>query len=146
MAEDTAPGALPSVTPESIFVGRQPIFDRKQNVYAYELLFRSGEENASNVVSDDLATSLVLSNTFIEIGLERIVGNARAFINCPRSMLLEECHLPPDRVVLELPETIEVDTLLIERCRALKEQGLCLRSMTSCLRLRGNRWCRSPMS
>jgi len=126
MAEDIAPGALPSVTPESIFVGRQPIFDRKQNVYAYELLFRSGEENASNVVSDDLATSLVLSNTFIEIGLERIVGDARAFINCPRSMLLEECHLPPDRVVLELLETIEVDMLLIERCRALKGQGFML--------------------
>ncbi len=33
-----------------IFVARQPIFDVKKHVYAYELLYRAGEQNQSNVI------------------------------------------------------------------------------------------------
>ena len=32
----------------NVFLGRQPILDRQQQLFAYELLFRSGSENSAN--------------------------------------------------------------------------------------------------
>ena len=52
-----------------IFVARQPIFDRKQSVIAYELLFRDGLQDACLEHNDDRATSSVLAGTFALIGL-----------------------------------------------------------------------------
>ena len=89
-----------------IFIGRQPIYDRKMSVYAYELLFRSASENSANIVDGDQATSDVIVNTFMEIGLDKIVSDRLAFINLTRSFFVDETtiSLPKDRVVLELGE------------------------------------------
>ena len=51
------------------FVGRQPIFNRNNEVYAYELLYRSSLKNAVGDVDFDVATSQLIMNAFIEIGL-----------------------------------------------------------------------------
>jgi len=108
---------------EDIFVGRQPILDRRLDVFAYELLFRSSDRNRADHVCDEDATNQVLSNTFFEIGFTEMVGDALAFINCPRSVLMDESYLPSDRVVLEVLEHLTVDQALVDGCRARKEQG-----------------------
>ena len=46
-----------------VFMARQPIFDRNNNVIAYELLFRSGCENAYDNVDGDEATLNVIANS-----------------------------------------------------------------------------------
>ena len=96
---------------DNIFVGRQPIFDRDSNLYAYELLFRDGSENAAGVVDGDQATSRVIINVFLEIGLDRIVGPQRAFINFTRRFFIdrESLPLPAERVVLEVLEDVPPD-------------------------------------
>lgn len=109
-----------------VFVGRQPIYDRKLGVYGYELLFRSGEvNNASGAVSADGATSQTIVNTFLEIGLEKIVGSRYAFINLTESFFLEEDKLPisPKQVILEVLEDIPVTDKLIEAVKRLHKQG-----------------------
>ena len=108
-----------------IFVGRQPIYDRGLEVVAYELLFRSGESNRAGVVDGDLATSQVLHNTFVEIGLDTIVGCKQAFINFTRDFILQDytAVFPADRVVIEVLEDIAVDMALITAIRALSTQG-----------------------
>lgn len=109
-----------------VFVGRQPIYDRELGVYGYELLFRSGEaNNADDVTSADGATSQTIVNTFIEIGLEKIVGRRYAFINLTESFFLEEDKLPisPKQVILEVLEDIPVTDKLIEAVKRLHKQG-----------------------
>ena len=109
-----------------VFVGRQPIYDRKLGVYGYELLFRSGvANNAAGAVSADGATSQTIINTFIEIGLEKLVGGRYAFINLTESFLLEEDKLPisPKQVILEVLEDIPVTDNLIEAVKRLHKQG-----------------------
>lgn len=110
---------------KDIFVGRQPIFNRRQGVYAYELLFRSAQQNVANIVDGDKATSDVIINTFMEIGLENIVGNKLAFINLTRTFFVNETSvsLPKDRVVLELLEDIEADDDVVAGVKRLREQG-----------------------
>ncbi len=63
-----------------VFVGRQPIYNRRLDVVAYELLFRSGEVNRADITDGDRATSQVVHDAFMEIGLDTIVGSQRAFI------------------------------------------------------------------
>ncbi len=108
-----------------IFIGRQPIYDRKQGVYAYELLFRSAQRNVADFVDGDRATSDVIVNTFMEIGLDNIVGDKLAFINLTRAFFVDETtiSLPRDRVVLELLEDIEADEEVVAGVTRLCQQG-----------------------
>lgn len=110
---------------DDIFVGRQPIYDARLEVYAYELLFRAGDTTTADVVDGDQATSQVIVNTFIEIGLDQIVGDRLAFLNLTRSFLIKDLSgvLPPGRVVLEVLEDIEPDAEVRTGLRRLGEQG-----------------------
>jgi EAL and modified HD-GYP domain-containing signal transduction protein len=50
---------------EPIFVARQPIFDRNQNIWGYELLFRhSGQAGTAKVTDPDVATAKVIADGF----------------------------------------------------------------------------------
>ncbi|MFG0336136.1 MAG: EAL and HDOD domain-containing protein, partial [Maioricimonas sp. JB049] len=106
-------------------IGRQPIFDAHKQVVAYELLFRSSQKNAANVLDEDQATGDVLVNAFVEIGLEGLVGNRLAFINLTRRFIENEELIPdaPERLVLEILETIVPDAALIQRIATLAERG-----------------------
>jgi EAL and modified HD-GYP domain-containing signal transduction protein len=107
------------------FLGRQPIFDADLNVKAYELLYRSADVDCSGVIDGDRATSDVLLNSFLEVGLSRVVGGHQAFINLTRSFLLKHDHLPPpsDQLVLEVLEDIDIDEALVAAVTTLHDQG-----------------------
>ncbi|MBN1292510.1 MAG: HDOD domain-containing protein [Candidatus Latescibacteria bacterium] len=103
-----------------VFVGRKPIYDRNLEVAGYELLLHRYETDESEFTDDDHASSQMILNTFMEIGLDRLVGEGLAFINLPRSFILEKFPLRflHDRVILEIRDNISFDEELIE---ALKE-------------------------
>lgn len=114
---------------EEIFIGRQPILDRKQELFAYELLFRSGnKQNAANVRDDLSATANVISHAFADLGIEQALGPYKGFINCDESILLSDMLeiLPSDKIVLEVLETVEVTPAIVERCTELKARGFTL--------------------
>jgi len=112
----------------NVIIARQAIFDRKLNVYAYELLFRENKhQQYSNVsaTSGDDATSQVINHSFMELGIERVIGNNIAFINLTRNFVLSDDPLPftQDRVVLEILEDIVVDDDIINATQKLVDQG-----------------------
>lgn len=108
-----------------VYVGRQPVYDRELMVTGYELLFRDSNADKANFVDGDLATSQVIINTFLEIGIERLVGKGMAFINLTRGFILEKFPLPllQGRVVLEILEDIEIDRELISALHEIRESG-----------------------
>ncbi len=111
---------------EEIFIGRQPILDRKHQLVAYELLFRSGgQKNEANVQDDLGATASVINHAFAELGVEQALGPYKGFINCDASLLLSDIIeiLPTDKIVLEILETVEVTPEIVERCAELKARG-----------------------
>jgi len=112
---------------DPIQVGRQAIFDRDLGVHAYELLYRDAQ--GRNTMSDgDQASSLTLLNAFMEIGLDRIVGPHKAFINLTRHFFVDMPPIPfsPERVVFEVLEDIEVDDVLLDRLATMASQGFAL--------------------
>lgn len=109
-----------------VFVARQPIFDRRQKIFAYELLFRSNshEENY-NYHDGDRATSAVLSNSFLTIGMQTLTGGKRAFINFTKNLLLQEVAsiFPKELVAIEVLENVEPSEEIVAACKRLKDQG-----------------------
>ena len=86
-----------------VFVARQPIFDRRTQVYGYELLFRTGLENFCPQDDLDHAAASVLENAWLTFGLPALIGTKKAFINFTRSLLVGGygLSLPPPSFLLQ---------------------------------------------
>ena len=105
-------------------VGRQAIFDRKLELFGYELLYR-GPRDANTAWDGDQASSVTMLDAYLEIGIDKIVGPHRAFFNLTHPLLTELPNLPlaPDRAVLEILEDVPVDDALIAGLLRLKADG-----------------------
>ncbi|MCM1129919.1 MAG: HDOD domain-containing protein [Alistipes senegalensis] len=113
------------VPTEEIYLGRQPILDRSQSLYAFELLFRSKGSDKANVVDHAAATSEVILDTLSAFGMEAILGRYAGFINCDAAFLQSDVIelLPPEKTVLEIIRTAKADEAIVRRCLELKEKG-----------------------
>ena len=105
------------------YVARQPIFDREQKVFGYELLFRNGIENCFRGNLDEASRSTLDSSLLM--GLDVLCDGRRAFVNCTRDTLIKSLVtlLPSTSTVVEILETVPADPDVIAACRSLKEQG-----------------------
>ncbi len=119
--EKAAPPALS--LPGQRFVARQPIFDREQNVFGYELLFRNGVEEFFNA-DPELAARSTLDSSLL-YGINTLCDNRRAFVNCTREVLFKDLItlLPPSQTVAEILETVEPEDRVIAACKRLKAAG-----------------------
>lgn len=107
------------------YIGRQPIFDRRNRVCAYDLLYRSSLENEIGNVNRAVATSRVIVDAFVEIGIEKIVGEHRVIFNVDEAFLVDPdlLTLPVDRVVLQLPSTSSGTAETVAVLDRLKSDG-----------------------
>src|ERR1700733_6887791 len=117
-----------------VYLGRQPILDSRLAIIGYELLFRSSEANFCDVTDDVAATSQVIVNAVLGVGLDRLLGGKPAFINFDRTLLLGDWTtlLPPDKVVIEILETVSPDQEVLSACHKLQQQGYAL-ALDDCL-------------
>jgi len=106
-------------------VARQPIFERDQKIFGYELLFRQPGDQKAIFNNPIQATAQVIFSAFFEIGVERMVGSAQAFINVTNKFILENhCRfLPKDRVVFEIASEATPDPALLQRLKTLSGEG-----------------------
>lgn len=111
-----------------IYIARQPIFNNKLEVFAYELLYRSGVDNFSNVSDGDSATSSVITNGLMLLGMDDLTQGKKSFINFTKNLIIEKIPLlfSNEIVVVELLEDIIPDDDFIEVCKDLKEKGYIL--------------------
>ncbi|HEY0962221.1 MAG TPA: HDOD domain-containing protein [Pseudomonadales bacterium] len=123
------PRAAISQEPGStIYLARQPIFDIQMEVHAYEILFRNSATNSASIADGNKATSTLITNTFVEMGIDEIADGRVAFINLTRDFLVGKLPMPiePGKVVLEILEDISADPESIAGTRALAAQGYAL--------------------
>lgn len=109
-----------------IFVARQPIFDRNQDVFAYELLYRDSEKNYfSGNVTSDVATSILLMNSFMNFGITNLVGQHKAFLNFEKALVMNDIPLllAKENVVIELLEDVIPDNSFMHKIKDLKDKG-----------------------
>ncbi len=108
-----------------VYVARQPILNRNNKLYGYELLFRDGTSNLFPDVDGDAASSSVISNSYLTIGIDRISCGKMSFINFTEKLLLSKTPYvcPPEFTVIEVLEDIEVSNELIHSLKKLKHAG-----------------------
>lgn len=119
---------METATHLDIYLGRQPILDREQQIVAYELLFRSGQQNAAHITDDLAASAAVISHAFNELGIQAALGQYTGYINADRRLLDSDLVelLPRNKVVLEILEHTEITPSLIRRCKELRDAGFTL--------------------
>ncbi len=111
-----------------IYVARQPIFNRHQEVLAYELLYRSGVNKFYSNLNGDQASFEVISNSFLLIGLQTLTRGKKAFINFTKKLLENDVAtlLPNEAIVIEILQDIKPDEKTLQACKKLKEMGYSL--------------------
>lgn len=107
-------------------VACQPIFNLKNDIFGYELLYRAGQESISyDGIDGSTATRDVLVTAFSDIGIEDITGGRKAFVNFTADLVLEEVPhmLSNDVLIVELLEDVKPTEAVLSACRKLKEKG-----------------------
>jgi EAL and modified HD-GYP domain-containing signal transduction protein len=108
------------------FIARQPIFDQRLKVMAYELLFRASARNVFEPREN--ASSRVFVDANMLFDLQTLTGAAKAFLNADETALLRGAPrlLPKDRIVIEVLETVAPTREIVEACKQLHEEGYVL--------------------
>ena len=110
------------------YLGRQPVLDRNQALYGYELLFRSAGQDegasAGGTTTGLSATAAVIAHA-AQLGLARAIGDAACFLNVDRDVLFSDifAFLPRERTVLEIVGTMDPDDAVLARMKELSGHG-----------------------
>lgn len=112
--------AIPPVAPRR-YLGRQPIVDEKSRLKGYELLFRESERNEFSGDAEEATRQVV--DTWMLLMPEP--DATLAFVNCRRAALVDGLvtKLPAQSTVLEIPESVKPDPMVLNACRTLRKQG-----------------------
>ncbi|MEH7255458.1 HDOD domain-containing protein [Neobacillus niacini] len=108
-----------------VFVARQPIFTRKKEIFAYELLYRNSQNNSFPDINGDMATTDVIINSYLNIGINELSDGKPCFINFTEKLLQSgvPTFFKPDEIVVEILETVEIGIELVNICKELKGKG-----------------------
>ena len=106
------------------YLGRQPILDRNQNLYGYELLFRNAPVGPAHITTELSATAAVIAHAS-QLGMEKTIGDALGFVNVDADVIMTDIFsfLPREKMVLELCSTVELTPALLARVEELVGQG-----------------------
>jgi EAL and modified HD-GYP domain-containing signal transduction protein len=125
--------AIPQATPEAAakpadqaLVARQAIYGPTKDVVAYELLYRrSAGADKAEVIDGRRATLEVVTNSVLEIGLDKLVGELPIQINYPEELLASNFIVPaqPKRVVIEVLETVRATDEVVAGIMAMRSRG-----------------------
>ena len=108
---------------EMRYISRQPIHNLRGRVHGYELLFQTSADGLTPT-NGHHATRTILDNLVL-FGYDRLTGGSSTFIRCTAEALTDQLVtiLPPSMTVLEIPQSVEVSSKLLDACRKLKFAG-----------------------
>ncbi|MBT9152917.1 MAG: hypothetical protein DDT35_01144 [Firmicutes bacterium] len=109
-----------------VYVGRQPIFDRRMKTYGYELLYRRSQKNFFEGLSDGQATAELINNAYFAVHFNELTNGTRAFINFSGDLLEREVPLllPKKNLVVEVLERVEPTSAVVEACTELVGENI----------------------
>lgn len=105
-----------------LFIARQPVFDRNEDIFAYDLAALTPGRHG---IHEEPTPDELISELFLEIGLDRVAPGHKVFLTLDRELLLSRRlpALPMDRVILEVPAALTGDPMILDACRLLRAAG-----------------------
>jgi EAL and modified HD-GYP domain-containing signal transduction protein len=106
-----------------VFISRQPVLDKKMQVFAYALEFNQGLHPSSSHIE---ATTELITSTQKEIGFKSIVGENLAITSLPKDLIsletVEYLDLSPG-IMIEVSNDIVTDSKVLKSLKELKLKG-----------------------
>ncbi len=108
-----------------LLIARQPIYNRTQHVYGYELLYQPGKDSKLTSASDDVVASQVVLEALTEIGIDNLVGQRSALVRLSRGFIIGKypLPLPENRLLVEVPIDVGADAEVVDGIQFLARQG-----------------------
>ncbi len=106
----------------NLFIARQPVFDGNENIFAYDLALLGSKKGDDH---DEPQAEEMVTELFLDIGIDRVVGDHTVFVPVNRDMLVRRSlpMLPPDRVIIEVPSALAADPEIRTSCESLVANG-----------------------
>lgn len=128
MDTHAAPVTTPSASTASTGdarLARQPIVDRHMNLVGFELFYCGATGEPPPPGMGARWTSLLLTDLFSGVGIDRAIGGFAGYINVDAEFLGSQMVeiLPPSRIRLELGDTVDSGPESVKRLQALKALG-----------------------
>ncbi len=74
---------------ENVYLGRQPIFDDKGQLFAYEILYRD-KDKQSKMINDRFTSASVISSILNKFGTRSLLGDRMAFVKIDEKFLMND--------------------------------------------------------
>jgi len=105
-------------------MAKQPIVDLNNSTIGYEFFYRD-DDGKRNFTDPRYATSSVLVNILNQVGVDKSLGDAKAFINISGDILLTDIlyNLPSGHFVFELAADVHMGKKEIANLEQLHEKG-----------------------
>jgi c-di-GMP phosphodiesterase len=117
--------ASQSLKVREFYLGRQPILDRNQALFGYELLFRNAPVGPANINTSALSATAAVVAHAAQLGLERTIGDAIGFVNVDSDAILSDIFgfLPREKLVLEVSVANSLAPAVLSRMSELVSHG-----------------------
>lgn len=112
-----------------IRLSKQKIFNQKNEVFAYELLFKDGYDKETGLTDSVKGASQLIMSSITSPELDRLMGkNSLGFVNIDQSTITKGILdvLDKDRFVLNILENIKLDDNIINKIIQYKKRGFML--------------------
>lgn len=108
-----------------MFIARQPILNRQNEVYGYQLLYRSQGQAKTYDGTNPLQDTASVVTTLMENGLETVVGSHWIFLPVDHAFLTSRGMewLSPEKVVLSVTLEQALSSALEETLASLRKRG-----------------------
>lgn len=110
----------------NFYLARQPIFDRNQLVIGYEIIYRTSLYSAGiNDIEYKDATNRLLLNSYLDVGMDTLLGGHIAFINFDRELVMSDTPFLLNRgnTIIQISTSIEPDEAFLEKINTFKDDG-----------------------
>lgn len=119
-----------------IRISKQKIFDNKNQLFAYELLFKDEEDNETSLSCSVRGTAQLIISSISSKELDSLlVPKTLAFVNIDENVLLKGILdvLDKDRFILNIVDTIDLNEKVISKLIQYRKRGfrLCIESFDS---------------
>ncbi|CAB4557962.1 MAG: HDOD domain-containing protein [Actinobacteria bacterium] len=116
-----------ATTDETVYIGRQPVFDRHRKAVGYQLMHR-GTPSApapAGLAPSEATTQQLVEHTLLQWGVDRLLNGKPGYVRVDSAFLAKGLHLtlPQHQVVLEIRGDIDPDRILYVHALDAKAAG-----------------------
>ncbi len=109
---------------DAFYIARQPVIDRKNRVFAYEILFR-GRQPAEDLDRGTVMTATAINNLMNVIGVEDVIGPHLGIIKITPLFITRKLieALPKERLIFALFEEDLTNPELVQTLKRYRDEG-----------------------